>query len=241
MQISAPNRPENMTEQPSFLRNILIPIGSALVLALSFLAQGIPFWAATVIVTYLGVVVLWIILPGLFKGLSVLRERSIKRKMAETYFPYLINIIESFEPQLESTRTETVFYVWKSAASWEGSQAIVRPDHAHLDTLAGWLHHLLDAARHVETKQLDLVAKQLASWVSSYARFMEDACRELESLLAARKLDENKTRELKQGWNHVRDAHNRMLSDWLNLCKEINAVYGHEVCRTYYPMLKPLE
>lgn len=226
-------------EKSSFLKNILIPIGSALAAALGLLAQNIPGWIATTIGIYLFALVLVIAIPMLKKAGIWLRERRIISAASKRYLPQIRDAMEGFKPQLEQSRTDTVFYVLNTAAAWDEARERVRPASSHLNTLSAWGFNLQGAV--MKASKLEVAAKEAADWVFQYARLGEDAYHQLAPLLSENKLDDRKARQLKQDWNHVRDTHNRKLEEWLTLCRRINSDLGRDLCPTYCPTLKPLE
>jgi hypothetical protein len=235
--------PDKKTEEgkSSFLKNVLIPIGSALGAALGLLAQNIPAWIAAAIGIYLVSLVLFITIPMLKRVGIWLLERRVMSVASRRYIPQIKHTMEGFKPQLDQSRTDTVFYVLNTVASWNEARGWVKPATSHLDTLATWGAYLRGVVGKSRNTNLESAAKETSDWIFQYARLCEDAYHQLAPLLTENKLDDKKVRQLKQDWNHVRDAHNRKVEEWLSLCRQINSDLGRDLCPTYCPTLKPLE
>jgi len=234
--ITPPSQPKE-----SLLKTVWIPLGSLLVAVLGFIGRDVPLWTVGVIVGYIIFVVLAVLIPYLTGLGRWMRKRMMGRSLAAKFYPQLEQATTVLLPNLETSRGDTVYYVWTSIGSWGEAAQLVRPDHAHLQTLYAWLRSIDARLRIKKRRGFSKIADELSRMILQYQRFCEEAYRQLDALASAGNLPSQKLRNLKQEWNHIRDKHNQTLKAWEDTAKAINATAGDHICQDYYQLLKTIE
>ena len=217
-------------EKKSFLTTVLIPIGAVLVAALGLLVQAVPWWVTTIIVSYVLVAALVGMVPVTIRVYRYFQGLMTYRAVARRNTPLVHRFVITLIPNLEESRPDTVFNVWKSASLLDQGRGLVRPDYLHLRTLQSWLRSI-DGSLEVSCKNsFDQLCDDLAEVVLQYSRFCEQAHREIEALILNSKPEEHNIRNIKQEWNNARDKHNQTIKAWEDLAKNINHDAGERIC-----------
>lgn len=227
-------------ETKSLLTTVLIPLGSVLVAGLGLLVQNVPWWVTAVVVFYIVVVALVGLIPASIRLFKKSRGFMLNRAVARRYRPLVRRYVTTLMPNLEESRSDTVFNVWKNAVSLDQGQVHIRPDYAHLRTLQSWLASIEARLILKHKKDFDLFCEEVAEVVLQYNRLCEQAHRELETVLINGKPDEQRLRGLKQEWNNARDKHNQTLKAWEDLAKNLNHDAGKRVCFDHCGFLKTI-
>lgn len=233
---------EVKVEKSSIFKDYVLPIGALLIPAITFLAQNnSPWWGSLAIAAYVLIVLFFLVVPavirGVKKGIAYLRRGQLERN----YLPKISESLRRFNPLLQSNHSDTVWGVWDGASRTSEMQNFIRPSHSHYHTLSKWLEHLQPTIDSSKPANFKLVASETSAWVQQYVSFCRDGYYQFESLLRSGQFDEFKVREIKQNWNHARDEHNQVITNWKTLCSEVNASFGTNICHAYYETLKPLE
>jgi hypothetical protein len=227
-------------ETKSLLTSVLIPFGLVLVAVLGLLVQAVPWWVTAVIVSYLVVVSVAVLIPAAIRAYRMMARSVAHRKLARVYLPLIRRFLTTFSPNLEDSRVDTVFYVWKGATSFDQGRGLVKPDQVHLMTLQQWVRSIDDRLRDGGKKNLLRIAEELAGAVLQYSRVCEQAHREIEALKTSECLQDQNCRQLVQEWNNARDKHNQTIKSWEDIAKNINHDAGERVCLDHYGLLKTL-
>lgn len=227
------------SKRSSLIKNVLIPIGSFLVAALGLLAKDTPAWVTSIVILYLVFVVAITFVPvvwGVFEEWICRRNtaNAIKNNISE-----LEKVVDKLSPQLSQSRSGAIFDVWQNVAAEKDVKGVIYADSLHLDTLNTWFRLIRDYVNVVKKRDRVRLIKEFSSLVFQYARFCEQAYRDIESAIAVGTMDDKKVNKIKQEWNHARDSHNRLIENWTDICAEINRLSGKEILSTYFPMLKP--
>lgn len=227
-------------DRKSITTTVLIPLGSVLVAALGLLVQAVPWWVTAVVITYVLVVALVGLVPVSTRFYHALRDVVIDRRIVRQYLPLMHRFVTTLSPNLEDSRTNTIFQVWRGATSLDQGQGLVRPDQLHQTTLQEWLSSIDVRLKEDSKRNFAQLCSELGEVVSQYNRLCEQAHREIETLVINGKLEEHKLRSLKQEWNNARDKHNQTIKVWEDIAKNINRDTMESVCIDYYSMLKTI-
>ena len=227
-------------ERKSITTTVLIPLGSVLVAGLGLLVQAVPWWVTAVVVIYVLVVALVGLVPISIRFYRAFRGVVTDRKIVRRYLPLTRRFVTTLSQNLEDSRADTVFQVWRSATSLDQGRGLVRPDQIHQTTLRGWLSSIDVRLGDDGKRNFEQLCNELGEVVSQYNRLCEQAHREIETLAINGKLEEHKLRSLKQEWNNARDKHNQTIKVWEDIAKNINRDTMESVCIDYYGMLKTI-
>lgn len=227
-------------EKKSLLTTVLIPLGSVLVAGLGLLVQTVPWWVTAIIVFYIVVVALVGLIPASIWFYRKLRGMMVYRTVVRRYRPLVRRYVTTLMPNLEESRSDTVFNTWKSAVSLDQGPTHVRPDYSHLRTLQSWLASIDVRLISNNKRDFELLCDELAEVVLQYSRLCEQAHREIETLVITSKPEESRLRNLKQEWNNARDKHNQTVKAWEDLAKNINHDAGQRVCFDHCGFLKTI-
>lgn len=223
-------------------KEYIVPLGTLLLAILSLFAQNVlPWWGSLAIVVYIAIVAVFLVVPVVNRSLKNWKARTTHARLEKKYYPEVIEALRRFKPLVSTERSDTIWGVWKDSGRTVETQKHIRPNHSHFQTISTWYDYLSRTAASSKPSDFNLIAVEAASWVQQYIAFCRDAYPQFESLLRDKQLDESMLRQTKQSWNHVRDEHNKAVSNWQFLCEAINASFGEKVCATNYETLKPLE
>ncbi|WP_148664998.1 hypothetical protein [Sulfuricaulis limicola] len=226
------------SETKPIITTVLIPLGSFLVAGLALLVQAVPWWVTGIVVFYVVVVALVGLIPASIRTYRLLRSWMRQRAVAHRYTPLIRRFLTTLVPNLEESRADTVFNVWKSAIPLDQGRNQVRPDYAHLRTLQSWLRSI-DSRLEVDGRSnFDQLCSELAEVVLQYNRLCEQAHREIEAIVIGGKAEDHQIRYLKQEWNNARDKHNQTIKAWEDLAKNINHDAGERICFDHGSFLK---
>jgi len=236
-------KPKEMEDKKvSIFKDYIFPLGALLIPALAFLAQNTsPWWGSLALAVYVGIVIVFLVVPAIMRG-SKRWFAHLGRKRCERVFrPKISAFLLRFKPMMESHRSDTIWGVWEQASQTAEMQEFIRPNRSHYFTLSMWLEHLQNTIGSSKSVNFNLIAAEASSWVQRYASFCGEAYPQFEDLLRSGLFDEAQVRQAKQNWNHVRDEHNQVVTNWKTLCSEINSSFNRDVCRAHFETLKTLE
>lgn len=226
--------------QKSLLTTVLIPLGSVLVAGLGLLVQNVPWWVTAIVVFYIVVVALAGFIPASIRLYRKVRGLMANRAIARRYRPLVRRYLTTLMANLEESRSDTVFNVWKNAVSLDQGQVNIRPDYAHLRTLRSWLASIDVRLTGNRKRDFELLCDELAEVVLQYSKLCEQAHREIEAVVVNSKPEEHRLRNLKQEWNNARDKHNQTVKAWEDLAKNINHDAGQRVCFDHCGFIKTI-
>lgn len=235
------------SEQPrlkSWLTGYLFPLGSVLIAALALLSQHaqLPRWAIIVAAGYLVVVGAVSLFRSAQRLLSFLRSKLRLRHLAKTLSPRLSENVKVLGQFLERGNSNSLLYVLWEAAQWEelrGQSPII--DTEHVETFRTWFSSIEGQARRCTPDEFTRLCRQVGLLVHEYNRFCCQRLRALQTQVAAGRLPEQRSRQLKQQWNSQRDAHTAFLREWASFAKAVNQAAGMQVCNEYYEPVATLE
>jgi len=232
---------EEIKKIPIF-KEYIVPLGTLLLAILTLFTQKVlPWWGSYAIVIYIAIVAVFLVVPVVMRGLMKWNEKALHRRLEKRFLPETIEALRRFKPLVSTERSDTLWGVWKDSGRTAEMQKHIRPSHSHFETISTWYDYLSRTAASSKPSDFNLFAVEAVSWVQKYIAFCRDAYPQFESLLRDKQIDESMLRQIKQSWNHVRDEHNKAISNWQLLCETINASFGENVCSTFYETLKPLE
>lgn len=225
-------------ERKSLLTTVLIPLGSVLVAGLGLLVQAVPWWVTAVIVFYILVVALAGVVPVAIRVLQTFKEKMTHRAIVRAYLPQIRRFVTTLSPNLEDSRLETIFYVWRTATSLDQGRNLIKPDQIHQTTLQWWLSSISEELERTRYRDFDKIVGELSRIVYQYNRLCEEARRQLEATLVGVVRDEPTMRHIKHEWNNARDKHNQLIKSWEDIAKNINHEFGKTVCNDHYEFLR---
>lgn len=229
-------------KKSSIFKEYIVPFGALLIPALAFLAQNTsPWWGSLAIAAYVAVVLIFLVVPAIIRGGKKWNAYSSRVRLEKNYLPRISASLRRFNPLMESSRSDTIWDVWKNASMTSEMQKIIRPSHSHFYTLVNWFDHLGKAVDSTRPSEFKSIASEASAWVQQYVSFCREAYSQFEELLRSNQLDESKVREVKRSWNHARDEHNQAINNWKALCSEINSSFEQSICNAHYETLKTLE
>ena len=229
-------------KKPPIFKEYIVPLGTLLLAILSLFAQNVlPWWGSLAIVVYIAIVAVFLVVPVANRSLKNWKARSTHAQLEKRFLPETVEALRRFKPMVDSRRADTLWGVWQDSSRTIETQKHIHPSYSHFQTISTWHDYLNRTADSAKPADFKFIAAEVASWVQQYVSFCRDAYSQFESLLRDKQLDESMLRQVKQSWNHVRDEHNRAISNWLSLSEKINASFGEDVCSTYYETLRPLE
>lgn len=229
-------------KKPPIFKEYIVPLGTLLLAILSLFAQNIlPWWGSLAIVVYIAIVAIFLVVPVINRSLKNWKERTIQARLEKRFLPGTVEALLRFKPMVDSRRADTIWGVWQDSGRTVETQKHIRPSYSHFQTISAWHGHLSRTADSAKSTDFKFIAQETASWVQQYVSFCREAYSQFENLLRDKQQDETMLRQVKQSWNHVRDEHNRAISNWLSLSEKINTSIGEDVCSTYYETLRPLE
>jgi hypothetical protein len=246
---SDPNKNDVQDKSSShFLKDILIPVGSLLIAAISFLALNgkLPTWAIVAIAAYLIIIAIYVSMNPLIQLFILFLEKQRKKKAAKKFFPSLQDIAKEFAPLIDinSNRSDTMLYLLNEINGWNESQnnMAIQSESEHINTIQNWFASIKKRLDLYRLKDFSYLATDLSDLIFQYHRFCIRAQRQLETLVTAKKLSEQQLRHLKQEWNLRREKHNQIIiQNWDNLAKKINETFAERICVEVYEPLKTLE
>lgn len=226
----------------SVLKEYIVPMGSLFLAGLSLFSQNTPpLWVSVAIVVFVAIVFIFLVVPALMRNWAKVKSWIERKRYSSAYLPQVSVAFRSFKAMVDSRCSDTLWEVWNNAARTIETQKYIRPNHSFFYAMSAWHDHLGKSIDSAKPAEFQAIVAESASWVQQYISFCRDAYSQFESLLRDNNLDESNLREIKQSWNHVRDAHNQAVSRWKSLCEEINASFGQDVCSPHYETLRPLE
>jgi len=229
-------------KKSSIFQDYVLPIGALFIPSVSFLAQSnSPWWGSLAIAAYVVIVLIFLVVPAIFRVGNKVIAYFRNARLERSCLPRISASICRFKPLLESNRSDNIWGVWSNATRTSEAQKIIRPNHSHYYTLWAWLNHMQLTLNSSKTTDFRLILSEKSSWVQQYAAFCQEAYLQFEELLRSGQFNESQLREAKKSWNHARDEHNQALSNWKNLCSEINLAFDQNICTSYYETLKTLE
>ncbi len=229
-------------KKTSIFKEYIVPLGTLLIAILTLFAQSaLPWWGSLAIAVYVGIVAVVLVVPLIARKLKNWKALLLNSRLEKRYLPEITMALHRFKPTMEANRSDTIWDVWNHASWASDTKKIIRPNRAHFDTLGTWLDHLNKTVDSTKSSNLKLIASETSAWVQQYVSFCRDAYSQFEELLRSNQLDESIAREVKQNWNHARDAHNQAISNWMALCAEIKLSLDLRECFEYYETLKTLE
>jgi len=208
----------------------------------TYLSQNtLHWWANLAIAIYVLMVAIFLVGPIIWRGLKYWKVTRGRARLERTFLPKLLEVVNQFRPVIESGRGDTLWGVWQNAGATAEMQKHVRPAHSHFGVIRNWYDHLCHTIQLASPEDFRRIATEAASWVQQYSSLGRDAYPQFENLLRDEKIDAWRVREIKQNWNHIRDEHNRLISNWLDLCEQVNTSFGENICSIYCEKLRPLE
>jgi len=238
-------RQENIQDSPSklLLKDILIPIGSILIAAISFLTANfeLPTWAIIGVIGYL-VVVIMALLFNPFHGLcSSLWKMKRERYLTKKFHSEVYEISREFGGLIED-RSDTISNLLKEINSWEELRGqLTQPDSEHISTIKSWHASIEKHLNLLCLKYFPSLVWDLGVLISQYNRFCIQTQKRLEEILRERELHEMHLQYLKHEWTLRRERHVRVMSKWESLTKNINDKLRGRFCIDYYEPLKPID
>lgn len=234
-------------EQPrlrSWLTGYLLPLGSVLIAALALLSQHaqLPRWAIMVAAGYLVVVAGVSLFRPAQCFLSFVRSRLRLRRLAKTHSPRLSENVKVLGQFLERGNSNSLLYAIWEAAQWEelkGQSPII--DTEHVETFRTWFSSIRGHAKRCRADEFERLCGQVGLLIHEYNRFCCQRLRALQTQVAAGRLPEQRSRQLKQQWNSQRDGHTAFLREWASFAKRVNQAAGRQVCPDYYEPVATLE
>lgn len=229
----------------SVLTKVLIPLGAGFAALLVLLIQKVPFWVTVVVVAYLVVTALVVVALPVFHLYQKLRDMKMNCDVARHYLPLISRFVVTLKPNLDESRGDNVYYLWKSAISLEEGldlkQKQIRPDNDHLRTLKLWLDSIDVRLNRKHKRDFDILCDELAYVVLQYNGLCQKAHREIETAVVYKKPEDYKLRTLKQDWANARDKHNQTVKAWTDLAKNINHDSHRRICFDTCELLKTIE
>jgi len=223
-------------------KEYIVPLGTLLLAILSLFAKNVlPWWGSLAIVIYIAIVAVFLVVPVVNRSLKNWKARTTHARLEKKYYPEVIEALHRFKPMVDSSRSDTLWGVWKDSGRTVDTQKHIRPNYSHFEAISAWHIHLSRTADSAKSTDFQFIAAEVASWVQQYVAFCRDAYSQFESLIRDKQCDESLLRQTKQNWNHVRDEHNKAISNWLALSEKINESFGQKICPTHYETLRPLE
>jgi hypothetical protein len=238
------SNPQNSPGKP-WLTGYLLPLGSVLIAALTFLTQNIelPKWAVILATLYLVVVAGVSLYDPIHRLFSFLLRKRRLRGVAKSYLPLISDRMRELRQLVGAQRVDTLVYVLEQAAQWEEirsqSQALLEPE--HVETMRSWLSSIEWGTEQDRRGGFFSLCRQLSDLIHRYNRFCCQRLRILQELVAAGRLPEQRLRHLKQQWNLHREAHVAFIREWQNLSQAINGRASVRLCPDYYESLGTLE
>ena len=225
------------------LRDILIPLGSILIAAISLLTVNfkLPAWAIIGVVSYL-IVVIVALLFNPFHGLcSFLWKMKRERYLAKKFHSEVYDISREFNGLIED-RSDTISNLLKDINSWEELRGqLIQPDSEHISTIKSWHASIEKDLNLLGLRYFPSLVWDLGVVISQYNRFCIQMQKRLEEILRERELHEMHLRYLKHEWTLRRERHIRVISKWESLTKNINDKFRGRLCIDYYEPLKPID
>jgi len=130
-------------KKSSVFKEYIVPIGSLLIPTVAFLAQNTsPWWGSLAIATYVGIVIVFLVVPAIIRGGKKWKAYSTRMRLEESYQPKISASLRRFKPMMESNRSDTIWGVWDTTSRTSEMQKYIRPSHSHYYTLAKWLEHI---------------------------------------------------------------------------------------------------
>jgi hypothetical protein len=158
------------------------------------------------------------------------KPKEVEEKKSSIFKEYVLPIGALVIP--------TISFLAQNNSPWWGSLAIA------VYVVIVLIFLVVPAIKHA-LKNLAADSKRMrsesADWVQQYVTFCREAYQQFEDLLRNGQLDDTNIREVKKAWNHARDEYNQTVTNWKNLCLEINSSFGQNICNAYYETLKTLE
>ncbi len=230
------------SNRPSIFKEYIVPLGTLLIAILPLFAQSaLPWWESLAIVVYIAIVAVFLVAPVANRSLNSWKAKATQARLEKRFFPEVVEALRGFKSMMDTRRGDTLWGVWQDSGRTTETQKHIRPNHSHFQAISTWHDYLSRTVESAKPKDFQLVVAETASWIQQYVSFCRDAYSQFESLLRDKQLDESLLRQTKQNWNHVRDEHNKAISNWFSLCEKINESFSQNICSTYYETLRPLE
>lgn len=229
-------------KKSSIFKDYIVPFGSLLIPAITFLGQSTsPWWASLAIAVFVVIVCIFLVVPAIIRGSKKWIAYLGRKRLEGSYLPKISASLRRFKPMMETNRSDTIWNVWNDSSLSSEMPKFIRPNQSHFYTLAAWLNHLSQTVDSAKSSNFKLIGAETSAWVQQYASFCRDAYSQFDDMLRSKQLDEAKVREVKKSWNHARDEHNQVINNWKVLCSEINSAFGQSICSEYFETLKTLE
>lgn len=240
-----PSTDVQATQQKAWLTGYLLPLGSVLIAALTFLTQNfqLPKWAFILAMSYLVLVAGVSLYDPVCRILSFLLRKGRLRRLAGTSFPVVLDKLKGLRQLVGEQRGDTLVYVIEQAGQWDEircqSQVLVEPE--HVETIRNWLSSIERRAVRYRRGDFSNLCQELSDLIHRYNRFCCQRLRMLQELTGGDRLPDHKLRHLKQQWNLHREAHVAFVRGWQDLSRVLNEKADARLCIDYYEPLGTLE
>ncbi len=222
-----------------FLTKFLLPLGTVLVAAVTFLTLKGTLsdkWAIGLIIAYFVTIVLTVINKPLIRVSKAYRDSVRRKKIAKHYYPWLMSTAKQFA-RLIDDRSDNLLYYLQDLVRNNYTQI----DMEHIATIQLWFHAVEARLNTHENIDFKFTASELSRVISQYHRFCINVQRQVEQIIIQGKItEEHALRNVKQEWNLRRENHNQFINDLKDLVNNINESVGEKICVEYYESLKPL-
>lgn len=235
-----PSDPDSQGIKDSLVRTVFIPLGSLFVAALGLISRDISAWVRAAIIIYIAIICLVVLIAPIRNATAWLKRKCSARRIAKSYYPKLLSIVNTLLPLLEESRAETVTHMLTIARSWAGAGDRIHFDPLHIKILYTWLTSVKKRLEFNRQREFIDILSDLSNLILYYNYFCDDAQRQLDGLIVAGVLQDNMLRQLKQEWSQFRDRHNQTVKAWEDIAKNINAAAGERVCCEYYSPVKTI-
>ena len=227
-----------------WMKDYLLPLGSVLIAALTFLTQkvALPRIAIAAAVVYLVIVAgAPFYRPTVWLFLRISTKRKLSH-LANSIGPRLDDFIVRLNVLLAHGHSGTVMYVFGEIAQDQAlrSQGFSL-DQEHVETIRQWLSSLETRGSTLRADTVLDRCRETGLFVQRYNRFCMQNLRVLEEALEKAQLQAARLKYLRQQWNTNRGSHLQAIDQWVTLAKEVNRVMGRQVCLDYYESIGTLE
>ena len=231
--------------QDGWLTKYLLPLGSVLIAALTFLTQNvqIPRLAIAAAVAYLTVVAAVSLYGPAIRFLSLVSERLRMTRLARKSLPELEETVRQLQRMTGRDYGDSLVYLIRDIGQWAELKDLLLSvhDQEHLETLTIWLSSVDSRIADAGTSEFHGLCREVSNLVTQYHRFCIQRHRILQDAISSGKLAEPRLRNLKQQWNVRREGHMALIRNWINVADRINEIAGSKFCHEYYESLGTLE
>ena len=227
-----------------WIKDYLLPLGSVLIAALTFLTQRVdlPSIAIAAAVTYLVIVAAVPLYRPMVRLCSRISARRRLSRLVRSSGSRLGDSIGRLNALLAHGQSGTVMYVFGEMAQDQAlrSQGFSF-DQEHLETIRQWLSSLEVRSRRLRADTVLDLCREMGLFVQRYNRFCIQNLRVLEEALGKAQLQATRLKYLRQQWNTNRGSHLQVIDQWATLAKEVNRLMDRQVCLDYYEAIGTLE